>query len=150
MRIIACMADRNGEKVGRLGADGAPTHRTLALDLTDLLPDSDERCADRLTRGLVDDGIIEQAHVIDGDTPKPRLCVHYDAEAASATEVQRRALEAADTITSMYGHLRWLTTGTHDDMAMRTALVDTLSTIPASSPQPRHQIQSSWSSSGRR
>lgn len=130
MPIIACMADRNGEKVGRLGADGAPTHRTLALDLTDLLPDSDERCADRLTRGLVDDGIIEQAHVIDGDTPKPRLCVHYDAEAASATEVQRRALEAADTITSMYGHLRWLTTGTHDDMAMRTALVDTLSTIP--------------------
>lgn len=32
------MTDRNGEKVGRLGADGAPTNRTLALDLTDLLP----------------------------------------------------------------------------------------------------------------
>ena len=71
MRIIACMADRNGETVSRPGADGTPTNRTLALDLTDLLPGSDERCADRLTRGLVDDGIIEQAHVIDGDTTKP-------------------------------------------------------------------------------
>ena len=124
------MADLNGGTAKGHGADGTPTSRTLALDLTDLLPGSDERCADRLTRGLVGDGIIEQAHVIDGDTTKPRLCVHYDAAAMSPTEVQRRALQAADTIASKYGHLRWLTTDTQDDEATRAALVDTLSAMP--------------------
>ena len=58
------MADLNGGTAKGHGADGTPTSRTLALDLTDLLPGSDERCADRLTRGLVGDGIIEQAHII--------------------------------------------------------------------------------------
>ncbi|MCV7376395.1 heavy metal translocating P-type ATPase [Mycolicibacterium arabiense] len=130
MRTIACMADRNGGTVNTGGADARPANDTLALDLAALLPGSDERCADRLRRNLGDDGVIEQAHVIDGDTSEPRLCVHYDAEAATATEVQRRALQVANTITSTYGHLRWLTTGTDDDEAVRTALVDTLSTIP--------------------
>ena len=124
------MTDRDGGTVSRRGADGMRANETLALDLAALLPGSDERCTDRLTRGLGDDGVIERVHVIDGDTSEPRLCVHYDAEAATAAEVQQRALRAADTIRSTYGHLRWLTTGTHDDEALRTALVDTLSSIP--------------------
>ncbi len=59
MRIIACMAHRDGERVVRRGADGTSTNRALALDLTDLLPGSDERCAEHLTRGLVDNGIVD-------------------------------------------------------------------------------------------
>lgn len=104
-------------------------NRTLALELTDLLPGSDERCADRLTRDLASNAIIEEVHVIDGDTLKPRLCVHYDANAATAVDVQRRAWQAAETINSQYGHLRWLMTDTNDD-TNRTALVDQLSTMP--------------------
>lgn len=115
--------------MGRRGG-GSPTSRTLALDLTDLLPGSDEHCADRLVSGLGDDGVIREAHVIDGDTTTPRLCVHYDAEAATATDVLRRALAAADTITSTYGHLRWSTTHTRDEEAARTALIDELLTMP--------------------
>jgi len=124
------MAHEDDGIMGRRGADGSPTNKTLALDLTDLLPGSDERCADRLLSGLGDDGVIREAHVIDGDTTKPRLCVHYDAEAATATDVQRRALAAADTITSTYGHLRWSTTDTGVDEAARTALIDELATMP--------------------
>ncbi|MGA5466759.1 heavy metal translocating P-type ATPase [Mycobacterium sp. NPDC050041] len=121
MRIVACMAGREYEM---------PANKTLALELADLLPGSDERCADRLTRDLAANAIIEEAHVIHGDTLKPRLCVHYDANAATAVDVQRRAWQAAETINSQYGHLRWLMTDTHDDEASRTALVDRLTSVP--------------------
>ncbi|WP_408633440.1 heavy metal translocating P-type ATPase [Mycolicibacterium arenosum] len=128
MRIIACMTRGRGT-VGRRGDDETPANRTLALELTDLLPGSDDRCADRLTRDLAANAMIEEVHVIDGDTLKPRLCVHYDANAATAIDVQRRAWQAAQTINSQYGHLRWLMTDT-DDEATRAALVDRLATMP--------------------
>ena len=128
MRIIACMT-RGKETVSRRGDDETPANRTLALELTDLLPGSDDRCADRLTRDLAANAMIEEVHVIDGDTLKPRLCVHYDANAATAIDVQRRAWQAAETINSQYGHLRWLMTDT-DDETTRAALVDQLATMP--------------------
>lgn len=127
MRTIACMTRGTGP-AGRRGGD-TPANRTLALELTDLLPGSDDRCADRLTRDLAANAMIEEVHVIDGDTLKPRLCVHYDADAATAIDVQRRAWQAAETINSQYGHLRWLMTDT-DDETTRAALVDQLATMP--------------------
>lgn len=129
MHIVACMTRHQGGAAGK-DADGTPVNRTLALELTDLLPGSDERCTDRLTRDLAANAMIEEVHVIDDDTLKPRLCVHYDASAATAVDVQRRAWEAAETINSQYGHLRWLMTDTHDDDTSRRALVDQLSLMP--------------------
>lgn len=111
-------------------ADRPRSNETLALDLADLLPGSDDRCADRLTRDLAANPLIDEVHVIDGGTLTPRLCVHYDAAAATAIDVQRRAWQVAETISSHYGHLRWLLTGTADDEATRTALVDRLTTMP--------------------
>lgn len=106
------------------------SNRALALDLTDLLPGSDDRCADRLTHDLASHAIIEGAHVIDSGTAAPRLCVHYDATAATAVDVQRQAWRTAETINSEFGHLRWLMTEPTDEPAARTALADRLSRMP--------------------
>ncbi|MDX1882608.1 heavy metal translocating P-type ATPase [Mycolicibacterium sp. 120270] len=112
-------------------ADRLQANETLALDLADLLPGSDDRCADRLTRDLAATPLIDEVHVVDGGTLTPRLCVHYDAAAATAVDVQRRAWQVAETISSHYGHLRWLLTGTaEDDESTRTALVDRLTRMP--------------------
>ncbi len=127
MRIFACMSSRE-DRPGREAGE-KPDGETLALNLTDLLPGSDRQCADRLTHDLVGNTHIEDAHVIDAETLKPRLCVHYDANAATAADVQRRAWRAAETINARYGHLRWLMTDTQDEAA-RAALVDRLSTVP--------------------
>lgn len=121
------MLNRDGGP--RSDVDVRPDGETLALDLTDLLPGSDRQCAERLTHDLVANAHIENAHVIDGETLKPRLCVHYDANAATATDVQRRAWQAAATIHARYGHLRWLMTDPDGD-AERTALVKQLSSVP--------------------
>lgn len=114
---------------GGAKGNGTPANKTLALELTDLLPGSDEHCADRLTRDLATNAVIDDVHVIDGDTVRPRLCVHYDANAATAIDVQRRAWEAAETINSRYGHLRWMLTDT-DDETSRAALVGRLAPMP--------------------
>ena len=111
-------------------ADETPANKTLALELADLLPGSDERCADRLTHDLAADAIVEDAHVIDSATLTPLLCVHYDATAATAVDVQRRAWQVAETINSRYGHLRWLTTEAYVGQATRRALIDRLTAAP--------------------
>ncbi|MDV3131347.1 heavy metal translocating P-type ATPase [Mycobacterium sp. 29Ha] len=119
----------NDECGARGDASGSSSSQTLALHLTDLMPGSDERCADRLTDELVDSAIIEDAHVIDGATLTPLLCVHYDGAAATAVDVQRRAWQAAETINSRFGHLRWLTSETYVDEQARTALVHQLAAV---------------------
>ncbi|WP_163738934.1 heavy metal translocating P-type ATPase [Mycobacterium gallinarum] len=129
MRIVACMIRRDECDTNR-DADRRRANETLALDLANLLPGSDDRCADRLTRDLAANPLIDEVHVIDGGTLTPRLCVHYDAAAATAIDVQRRAWQVAETISSHYGHLRWLLTGTAEDERTRTALVDRLTTMP--------------------
>lgn len=128
MHIVAWMTGQECEPAGRDGGE-ASANKTLALELADLLPGGDERCADRLTHDLAANAVIDEAHVIDGATLTPLLCVHYDAAAVTATDVQRRAWKAAETITSRYGHLRWLTTETYVDESTRTALVDRLSAV---------------------
>ncbi|WP_264073165.1 hypothetical protein, partial [Mycolicibacter minnesotensis] len=49
-------------------ADRLYANETLALDLADLLPGSDDRCADRLTRDLAATPLIDEVHVVDGGT----------------------------------------------------------------------------------
>ena len=127
MRIVACMTDRD---CGATGRNDTPAIKTLALELADLLPSSDERCADRLTYGLAADVIIKQAHLVAGETRKPRLCVHYDASAVTASDIQLRARQAAQTITSQYGHLSWSPTDGVDDVTIGMELVEQLQTIP--------------------
>ncbi|BBY31508.1 heavy metal translocating P-type ATPase [Mycolicibacterium sediminis] len=122
------MTAHRGDVAGH-DADDTPSNKTLALELADLLPGSDEHCADRLTRDLATNAVIDDVHVIDGDTVRPRLCVHYDANAATAIDVQRRAWEVAETINSRYGHLRWMLTDT-DDETSRAALVRRLAPMP--------------------
>ena len=117
-----CVRDRDTERPS--------PNRALALDLADLLPGSDDRCADRLTHDLAASAIVEDVHVIDSGSASPRLCVHYDASAATAIDVQRQAWRTAETINSEFGHLRWLMTEPADDPAARTALADRLSQMP--------------------
>lgn len=140
------MTDRD---CGATGRNDTPAIKTLALELADLLPSSDERCADRLTYGLAADVIIKQAHLVAGETRKPRLCVHYDASAVTASDVQLRARQAAQTITSQYGHLGWSPTDRVDDVTIGMELVEQLQTILEWLPQKRHRLLSRWSSSVR-
>nr|WP_237752732.1 heavy metal translocating P-type ATPase [Mycolicibacterium aromaticivorans] len=130
MRIIASMIGGDCGPAGH-DTDDEPANQALALELVDLLPGSDDRCAERLTHDLAAASVIDKAHVIGGGTLKPRLCVHYDANAVTATEVQRRAWHAAQTINNRYGHLRWLMAETDHGAAARTAaLVERLSSMP--------------------
>ena len=120
---------RRGNHEQHRDFDYSQSNETLALDLVDLLPGSDDRCAQRLTRDLAAIPHIDEVHVIDGGTLTPRLCVHYDSAAATAADVQRRAWQAAETISSRYGHLRWLMTETSDDEATKAAVVDHVSSM---------------------
>ncbi len=132
MRIIAFMTERDDIDRGR-NANGQPAHQTLALELVDLLPGgSDDRCAERLTHELAEKNtVVDKVHVIDRDTLKPRLCVHYDADAVTASEIQRHALQAAQTINTEYGHLRWAMVETEGVApAQSAALIDRLSSTP--------------------
>ncbi|ULN44803.1 heavy metal translocating P-type ATPase (plasmid) [Mycolicibacterium crocinum] len=124
------MTERDDIDRGR-NANGQPAHQTLALELVDLLPGSDDRCAERLTHELAENTVVDKVHVIDRDTLKPRLCVHYDADAVTASEIQRHALQAAQTINTEYGHLRWAMVETEGVApAQSAALIDRLSSTP--------------------
>ncbi|CDO08093.1 MULTISPECIES: heavy metal translocating P-type ATPase [Mycolicibacterium] len=112
---------RDGE-CGASGHSTPPAARSLALALADLLPDGDQRCAERLTYDLAAQSIIEQAHVIAGDGRAPQLCVHYDATRVGEGDVARRAQRAAATITTRYGHLRWSLDVTIPAKATRAAI----------------------------
>ncbi|MGW0163087.1 heavy metal translocating P-type ATPase [Mycobacterium sp. NPDC003323] len=90
---------------GDAGRNASPAVNSLALALADLLPDGDQRCAERLTYDLAAQTIIKQAHVIAGEGRTPQLCVHYDAAEVGEGDVARRAQRAAATINTRYGHL---------------------------------------------
>ncbi|MCF6388801.1 heavy metal translocating P-type ATPase [Mycobacterium sp. MBM] len=121
------MTDRD---CGASDRNTSPAIKTLALELADLLPSSDERCADRLTYGLAADAIIKEAHLIAGASPTPRLCVHYDPGTVSAVDVQRRARQAAETITTQYGHLSWSPTDIDNDQTILAAVIEKLRALP--------------------
>lgn len=77
----------------------------LPLDIDGLLPDSDDRCVDRLVRDLTADSRIEHAHLL-ADAGTSRLCVHYDS-AMTAADVEQHTRRIASNIDAQYGHLRW-------------------------------------------
>lgn len=98
----------------------------LPLDLDALLPDADEACVDRLSQDLTGSGSVLQAHVV-GD--EAQLCVHYDGAAISAPDVERQVRQAAERISSRFGHLRWSAVNVATAGAERTALTQRLSRV---------------------
>ena len=100
-------------------------HRTARLDLPLLLPDvKDQRdaCIARLVRLLERRDGVKSVHVVgageapdgepphdDGSTPAaplgPQLCLHYDADRLSLSQVEALAHAAGAGVTDRFGHV---------------------------------------------
>ena len=82
--------------------------KKLQMEIELILPEADgtDPCVERLlgaVRGLRG---VEEAHV-DAQTPKPRLCLHYDPEGLSVTELEAAVRRAGADLTRHFGHARW-------------------------------------------
>ena len=79
----------------------------LRLDVTVLLPEvtsSRDACVARLTRALEKKSGITGVHVVDPDGQAATLCLHFDPEVVTLSEVERIAVSAGASITGQYGH----------------------------------------------
>lgn len=85
------------------------------LDLELLLPDlPDERdeCASRIIDALQTKKGIDKVHIIpENGATKAQLCLHYNPEIVTISQVEKLAMTAGADITSHYGHLLIETTG---------------------------------------
>jgi Cd2+/Zn2+-exporting ATPase len=82
------------------------TDRTIQLDIPVLLPEvEDERdqCVVRLQETLSQRKGISRIHV-DRDNGRAQLCVHYDLNVVSLSQVQRWAEQAGAQVTERYHH----------------------------------------------
>jgi Cd2+/Zn2+-exporting ATPase len=80
-------------------------HATVQLDLPIVAPqlDADDGCLEVLTADLAQRKGVEKAHVVreDGAT---HLCLHYDPNLISLTQVERAAREAGAQFSERYRH----------------------------------------------
>lgn len=94
----------------------------LRLDIPVLLPDACDACSERLIKGLSSAPGVSRVHIEQTDGG-PQLCIHYDAEALSAADVRRKALQAGAEISGRYGHLvGWVSGVRHARHARTLAL----------------------------
>ena len=81
---------------------------TVQLHLPAVLPevpDADDGCVGRLESLLVDKTGIERAHLVPPNGGPARLCLHYDPDVLTLTQVERYARAAGVDITGRYGHV---------------------------------------------
>ena len=79
---------------------------TIQLDMHVLLPevqDDGDACLDRLESALQNRRGIQRAHLKRDDNPI-QLCLHYDPNQVSLTDVQRMAQHAGAEIANRYHH----------------------------------------------
>ena len=82
------------------------------LDLPVLLPsvpDERDACVARLLASLNAEPAVAEAHLVAGDPPQ--VCLHYDADQISLTQLEALARRAGAEITARYGHLLLDVTG---------------------------------------
>lgn len=79
------------------------------LELTLLMPDvpdAQDQCVHRLMVLLRSKVGIDEAHItVDSQSNSDRLCIHYDPNVVSLSEVRELAMRAGAELTQRYGHL---------------------------------------------
>lgn len=83
---------------------------TLVLNISDLLhevPNADDQCVDRLIGSLEKRNGIKQVRLDTEEDSNPQLCVYFDKEIISASQIKHIATETADKLGDTFGHL-WI------------------------------------------
>ena len=83
-------------------------HSTTRIDLPLILPDvpdASDRCVTRLISILAGRPGIDDAHLVDTDSPAPMLCVHFDPAVITLARVRDLVDSTGAQITSQYAHL---------------------------------------------
>ncbi|MGV3519963.1 heavy metal translocating P-type ATPase [Luteitalea sp.] len=83
--------------------------KKVRIDLPVLLPevpDARDACVRRVQTLLSRERGIHDTHIVD-DAGVSRLCLHYDTDAVTLDQVQRRARAAGAEVTARYGHGVW-------------------------------------------
>lgn len=78
----------------------------MPLNLSELLPDADDRCVQRLSEDMAAAHGVEVAHLLE-NSGGSQLCVHYDNRATTALAIGQQARDIAAGLSTQYGHLRW-------------------------------------------
>ena len=78
----------------------------LRLDLPLLLPDMDagDACVSLLTDELAHTRGVSEAHIVQSEDGKAKLCLHYDPDLVTLAKIQRLARDAGARVTSRYRH----------------------------------------------
>lgn len=80
----------------------------LRLDLQLVLPDAHDahdHCITRLLDTLKGRPGLAEAHIVDGESKSPELCIHYDPAVLPLVRVREVVQSAGAQLTSRFGHL---------------------------------------------
>lgn len=106
---------------------------TVRFDIPLLLPDVEDvadRCVQRLQASLQARDGVTKAHVVPAtDENPPELCVHYDPERLSLSQVRSAVAAAGATIGKRFGHAILNVDGISDARRART-VADSLAKLP--------------------
>ncbi len=98
--------------------------KKLRLDIPLILPDvtdASDACVGRLTSELSARAGVEEAHVVAKQGHAPALlCVHYDPEVVSLTQIRNIAQSTGAAISERYGHIIWSVEGIGHQRRART------------------------------
>ena len=131
---------------------------SIKLDLPALLPDistTDDQCVDRLESLLVLREGITKVHIITNADDPARLCLHYDENIISLTQVEHFARSAGVELTVRYGHavIAFPTVDSRDENRLIEQQIRDLPGVVTASFDPDAQVaqvefdryQASWS-----
>ena len=79
--------------------------KKIQIEIPILLPsilDEQDRCVDRLIKSLKDQKGIDEVHV-DGKAPA-KLCIHFQPDVVSFSQVKKAAIQAGASLTNRFGH----------------------------------------------
>ncbi|MCW9706262.1 hypothetical protein [Fodinibius salsisoli] len=82
---------------------------TLVLDISDVLhqvANAEDQCIDRLKGSLEKRNGIKQVR-LDTEEPGPELCIYFDEDIISASQIKHIATQTAGKLDDTFGHL-WI------------------------------------------
>lgn len=79
--------------------------QSIKLDLVlPQIPEAQDACVSRLAGLMSETKGVQLVHLIDAETKRPELCVHYQPETISLAQVERLVKAAGAELTKRYGH----------------------------------------------
>lgn len=79
--------------------------QSITLDLVlPQIPETQDACVSRLAGLMSETKGVQLVHLIDEETERPEICVHYEPETISLAQVERLAKAAGAELAKRYGH----------------------------------------------